>query len=82
MDIIQIKQKIKSSEFVYMKVSVNTFLPWKAVLEITSSTLNLIESETFEYQEGAIEKAQLAMLQKAGAYENKGVYVIINPFTN
>lgn len=72
--------KINKGYFVNMKVHYN-YLGRKVTLEITNSTSILIESIELSGEEN-IPTLQLKMIHKAGEYKNKGMEVIINPFTN
>lgn len=69
--------RINKGFFVDMKVSYYG-ASGVSKLEITNASGIVIELEKYT----SIEQAQLAMLAKAAEYRNKGMEVIINPFTN
>lgn len=75
----EILNKIKDGHFVTMKVSFYPFKENAVVFEVTNAEGVIIEELTGVKE---IAGAQLYMIKKAGEYANKGMHVIINPFTN
>lgn len=78
-----INNYLKKDKYVYMKVSYK-IRDKKAVLEVTDHNLNVLETVERNCigEEDVLGLLQRDMVHKAGEYQNKGFYPIINPFTD